>query len=64
MRSRFRDQRAGAGEVRDLLRRAQRIDRFVRSHRLEGRAERTWHAVRGDLQQLAGFYQVEVRWAI
>jgi hypothetical protein len=64
MRSRFHEQRAGAGDVRDLLRRAQRIDRFVRSHRLEGRAERTWNALRGDLQHLAGFYQVEVRWAV
>jgi hypothetical protein len=64
MRTRFREQRAGAGDVRDMLRRAQRIDRFVRSHRLGGRAERTWHALRGDLQQLAGFYQVEVRWAV
>jgi hypothetical protein len=63
MQVRFRDQRAGSGDVREMLRRAQPIDRFVRRWQLEGRAERTWNALRGDLQRLGQFYRVEARWA-
>jgi hypothetical protein len=64
LRSRFDSRRAGKGDVQQVIKRAQPVDRFVRRWRLEGRAERTWNALRGDLEQLAAVYGVTFRWEV
>ena len=64
LQGRFNERRANAGDVRDVLRRGQTIDRFVRRYGLGGRAERTWNALRGDLEELAAAYRVPLRWEV
>jgi hypothetical protein len=64
LQGRFNEQRANSGDVRDVVRRGQTIDRFVRRNGLGGRAERTWNALRGDLEDLAAAYRVPLRWEV
>jgi hypothetical protein len=47
-----------------VLGRAQRVDRLVRRFQLDGRAERTWNGIRGDLERLAEVYRLTVRWEV
>jgi hypothetical protein len=62
LRERFDAQQAKAGDVKPVLRRAQPVDRLVRRWQLDGRTERTWNALRGDLERLAAIYGLTLRW--
>jgi hypothetical protein len=64
LRERFDARRAGAGDVRQVVSRAQTVDRFVRRWRLDGRSERTWNSVRNDLERLSEIYGVTLRWRV
>jgi len=64
LRERFDAQRAKAGDVKPVLHRAQPVDRLVRRWQLDGRTERTWNALRGDLERLAEIYGLTLRWEV
>jgi hypothetical protein len=64
MRQQFEARRADRDDVRQVIRRAQPIDRFVRRWQVAGRAERTWNGIRGDLEQLGAVYGVTFRWEV
>jgi hypothetical protein len=64
LRERFDAQKAKAGDVKPVLRRAQPVDRLVRRWQLDGRTERTWNALRSDLERLAAIYSLPLRWEV
>jgi chemotaxis protein histidine kinase CheA len=64
LRERFDAQRAKSGDVKPVLQRAQPVDRLVRRWQLDGRTERTWNAVRSDLERLAEIYGLSLRWEV
>jgi hypothetical protein len=60
---RFKDHKSVAGDVQNVLDRAARIEQFMRRQQFRnGRAERDWSSVRGDLDQLAQAYSVTWNW--
>ena len=62
LKGRFDDDNAAAATVHEVLRRAARIDAFMRQHRLTLGAQNDWRGLRGSLDQLASAYRVSWRW--
>lgn len=58
----FDNQHAAVGTVGEVLRRAVRIDNFMRRHRLTPLAQEAWTSLRQDLDQLARAYDVSMNW--
>jgi type IV secretion system protein VirB10 len=60
VRERFDQQQLAAADVDALLARASRLDRFMtnQNNRVSTRAQNDWAALRTDLNQLAGMYNV------
>ena len=51
-----------AAEVQTLLDRGEQIDNFFVNNRLGAGSRREWQAIRTDLDQLAGYYNLTPRW--
>ena len=51
-----------SADVQTLLDRGEQIDTFFANNRLGGGSRREWQAIRADLDQLAGFYNLTPRW--
>ncbi len=62
LRNSFDGNRSSQSEVQELLRRAQPIETFMRTHQLAYSAENNWRMLRADLDQLANNYYVAWRW--
>jgi hypothetical protein len=62
MESRFDDNEAATGAVREVLTRAARIDTFISRHRLTDRAKGDWMSLRRDLDELGAAYNVSWKW--
>jgi hypothetical protein len=62
LQNQFNDQHAAVGTVSEMLRRAARIDNFMRRHRLSQAAQDDWQSLRQDLDSLARAYDVSVNW--
>ena len=62
LRNSFDGNRSTQAEVEELLRRAQPLDSFMRTHQLANAAENNWRMLRADLDQLANNYYVAWRW--
>lgn len=62
LRDRFDGRTSIAGDVELVLRRAMRIDDFMRRHPLDRRVQRDWTKLRGDLDQLSQSYNVAWNW--
>src|SRR5215475_7139461 len=62
LRDRFRRGADVSADVRELLNRAAFINRFLNRHQLSPSAQQDWGRLRGDLDQLARYYNVESRW--
>jgi len=61
--SRFKDHKSVANDVQTVLDRASRVDRFMIDHQFRnGKAQRDWSTVRGDLNDLAQAYNVTWSW--
>src|SRR5215212_5609342 len=54
--------RAGTADAQTLLDRAAQIDAFFANNRLGSGSRREWMAIRTDLDQLAGYYNLTTRW--
>jgi hypothetical protein len=54
--------RAGTADAQTLLDRAAQIDTFFANNRLGGGSRREWQAIRADVDQLAGYYNLTTRW--
>lgn len=54
---------ATSADVQTLLDRGQQIDNFFVNNRLGAGSRREWQAIRGDLDQLAGYYNLTPRWS-
>ncbi len=61
-RAQLNQNRAGSGDVRNVLQRALLINDFAARHRLNARARNDWARVRTDLDALAHTYLVSSRW--
>jgi hypothetical protein len=62
LEGRFGNKQSAAGDAEEVLRRAARIDAFMRTHRLTDRAQEDWQKLRTSLDELATAYGVEWRW--
>ena len=62
LKGRFDDDNAATATVHEVLRRAARIDAFMRQHRLTLGAQNDWRGLRNSLDQLASAYRVSWRW--
>ena len=62
LRDHFDGRRSVAADVELVLARAQRIDDFMRRHRLDRDSQRDWTRVRNDLDQIARAYNVGWNW--
>ncbi len=60
LKDHYEDSGAAPNSAREVLVRAQNIDRFMRRNRLGGRAAGDWQVVRSDLNALARAYRL--RW--
>ena len=58
----FGDRRTAAADASEVLRRAARIDAFMRRYPMTPRAESDWMALRGALDELARAYDVVWTW--
>jgi hypothetical protein len=58
----FDSRQSAAGDVQNVLDRASRIDEFMRSNRLDSRAQNDWSKMKNDLDRLANAYGVTWRW--
>ena len=54
--------RAGTADAQTLLDTAAQIDSFFANNRLGGGSRREWMAIRADVDQLAGYYNLTTRW--
>jgi hypothetical protein len=54
--------RASTADAQTLLDRGAQIDNFFANNRLGGGSRREWQAIRADLDQLAGYYNLTTRW--
>src|SRR4026209_206675 len=52
-----------SADVQTLLDRGEQIDTFFANNRLGGGSRREWQAIRTDLDQLAGYYNLTPRWS-
>jgi len=55
--------RSTTADAQTLLDSALQIDNFFASNRLGGGSRREWQALRADLDQLAGYYNLSPRWS-
>src|SRR6185369_13559999 len=55
--------RSTTADAQTLLDYAAQIDNFFASNRLGGGSRREWQAIRADLDQLAGYYNLSPRWS-
>ena len=62
LRDRFDKHQSASADVQSVLDRAARIDEFMRRNRLSSRAQEDWSNLRGNLDELAGAYNVSWRW--
>jgi hypothetical protein len=62
LEDRFDKKQSAAGDAEEVLRRAARIDAFMRTHSLTPRAQEDWQKLRADLDEIAAAYSVEWRW--
>ena len=62
LKDKYEDQGAAPNLTREVLSRAQSIDRFMRRNSLGGQAESDWRIVRSDLNLLARSYRIAWRW--
>ncbi len=54
--------RANSSDVQAVLDRGALIDNFFVNNRLGGGSRREWQTIRTDLDQLAGYYNLDTRW--
>ncbi len=62
LKSNFNNRRSTAADAQEVFNRGATIDRFMRNNRLTNQAENTWTQIRGDLNTLAGYYNVAANW--
>ncbi|HJQ25617.1 MAG TPA: hypothetical protein VKA60_16975 [Blastocatellia bacterium] len=62
LKDHFGKHNAAAGDAEEVMRRAARIDVFMRNHELSTRAQEDWQALRRNLDELALAYSVTWRW--
>lgn len=62
LKSRYEDNGSAPNAAREVYRRSQYIDRFMRRYRLGARAEEDWRIVRRDLESLGRAFRFRVRW--
>jgi hypothetical protein len=62
VRNRFDARQSVVGEVEQLLARATPVDAYMRDNKLTGQAQNDWSTLRGDLQGLAGAYNIAPNW--
>src|SRR5215212_4766296 len=55
--------RGGTTDAQTLLDRAAQIDNFFVNNRLGGGSRREWQAIRADVDQIAGYYNLSPRWS-
>lgn len=62
LKDRFGKHNSAADDAEEVMRRAARIDVFMRAHELSRRAQDDWQALRHNLDELAAAYNVSWRW--
>jgi hypothetical protein len=62
LKDHFSKHNAAASDAEEVMRRAARIDAFMRAHELDSRAQSDWQALRQNLDELALAYNVSWRW--
>jgi DNA repair exonuclease SbcCD ATPase subunit len=62
LKKRFNSKESAAADVEEILRRAARIDVFMRQHSLTLRAQEDWAELRRSLDDLAQAYNVSWKW--
>lgn len=62
MRRNFDARRSVDADIEEVLRRAAFINEFMQRNRLNAVAQREWASIRGDLDTLAGYYDVRWNW--
>ncbi len=60
---RLGNRRASSADARTVLDRAVAIDSFLSNNRIGGGTQREWQALRTDLDQLAGYYNLSTSWS-
>lgn len=60
---RLGSRRGGTADAQALLDRGVQIDNFFANNRLGGGSRREWQAIRADLDQLAGYYNITPSWS-
>ena len=60
---RLGSRRGSTSDAQALLDRGAQIDTFFANNRLGGGSRREWQALRADLDQLAGYYNLSTRWS-
>src|SRR5215467_9292949 len=59
---RLTSRRASSADAQTLLDRGAQIDTFFSNNRLGAGSRREWEAIRADLDQLAGYYNLNTNW--
>ncbi|MFL6216052.1 MAG: hypothetical protein ACJ74J_19370 [Blastocatellia bacterium] len=62
LKDHFGRHNAAASDAEEVMRRAARIDAFMRAHDLDSRSQSDWQALRHNLDELALAYNVSWRW--
>jgi hypothetical protein len=62
LEDRFGKKQSASGDAEEVLRRAARIDAFMRQHTLTLRAQEDWQRLRAGLDELSAAYNVEWKW--
>jgi hypothetical protein len=62
LKDHFGKHNAAANDAEEVMRRAARIDGFMRAHDLDSRSQEDWRALRHNLDELATAYSVSWRW--
>ncbi|MFL6276371.1 MAG: hypothetical protein ACJ74G_14370 [Blastocatellia bacterium] len=62
LKDHFGKHNAAAADAEEVMRRAARIDAFMRAHDLDSRSQEDWRALRHNLDELAAAYNVAWRW--
>ena len=62
LRDRYNDQKYAMGDANEVLKRAKRIDGFMRKYPLTSEAQNDWQMVRNDLELLARTYNITWSW--
>lgn len=60
---RLGSRRASSADARVVLDRAVQIDSFLANNRVGGGSQREWNSLRTDVEQLAGYYNLNVAWS-